>query len=411
MRWDIFAALVAIVALPLMVNQATIQLLSKLLGLLMRRIWPKDALCEVLEWRDVPDGLLHNCENLAEGQCTCTSLQALHEEPSTTHEECFSETLGTVFGKAWVSPSRRQKVVRKPHALEFRRPYIRTDRTTLRAYVMLCQPAQEYGDKSKVVTFKKVDGILTAHLHTGGDDGFAVIHIPTLTKRELECIMKGYPPFYRESIQFEDGRKLKTPIASKEDGLRGGWIVGVGLTFYPYPTLRHNLTYTSPPDDRRIWKHTNIADAVRRVGERLEDFLQYFPDELALKYGLQIYHEMLKDDGHRTMFWTLCEDKTFFDVPGASGSPEPFVRQLSVTEWDLVLVSFNRRTPLMDSAKALFQANLKTIILAVLKGLSYVLVYGRAESHYYSMPVSRIPSMEEMDGHKYIYLTTCVDEG
>ena len=406
-RWDIFAALVAIIGLPLMVNPATTQLLSALVGVLMRWMWPKNALCEVLEWKDVPEGFLHNCPTGS--LCNCGPFSFEHEEPSATDEDCFKETIGFIFERAWVSPSRRQKIARKPRALEFRRQYIRTDRMTLRAYTLLCQPVAEYENGCPVISFKPVNEVLTAHLDAGGDDGIMVGMVPALTKHEVECIILGYPPFYREYITLSDGSKVKSPITSKEDCIRGGWIVGVGLA-YPNPTRRHNLTITSDASDGRLWKHTSMADAVRRVGERLEDFLGCFPDELALKHGLTIYREMIQDKGHRTMFWTLCEDRTFFDVPGANGYPDPFVKSMSVQEWELALLAFNRRHPLTDAMRAVFLSHLKTIVLAALKGLSYVLVYGNTESHWQCHPVTRIPQMPEISGKKHIYLTSCTSE-
>jgi hypothetical protein len=58
-RWDIFAALVALASFPFMVNLTAIHLVRRFYLIFIRLIWSERAFCEVLTWGDVPSGLLH----------------------------------------------------------------------------------------------------------------------------------------------------------------------------------------------------------------------------------------------------------------------------------------------------------------------------------------------------------------
>jgi hypothetical protein len=145
----------------------------------------------------------------------------MHEEPASTHEACFHEAIGEVLQKAWISPERRGKRVRKPLNLGLKSPYIRTERMTIRASILLCQPF--VGDEnSKVVRFEEKGGILTALLHTGGEDSFGVNAFVSMTKFEVGCILQGYPPFFKEYVRLTNEDRARSPLRSKQDGSRGG---------------------------------------------------------------------------------------------------------------------------------------------------------------------------------------------
>jgi hypothetical protein len=50
-----------------------------------------------------------------------------------------------------------------------------------------------------------------------------------LTPHEIDCLLRGYPPYYRQYLECYNHR-IPSPIQSDADIYRGGWIIGVGLT-------------------------------------------------------------------------------------------------------------------------------------------------------------------------------------
>lgn len=401
MRWDIFAALLAFASFPFIANPMTVDLVRRFYNFSVRLIWPESALCEVLEWQDVPQGVLHRCDKQA---CDCRSGgQVDHDEPSLT-EDCFKETIGTVFASAWTAAAGREKRARKPAQLDIDRKYIRTDRSTLRAYALLCHPLGIEDNLGEVIAFENVGGVLTAHLHAGDDTMHISCDILPLPKMEVECILRGYPPFYRSRIRLPWGEYVNSPIRSKDDITRGGWIVGVGISDCSQATLRHSMTFTQPYDGGRLWKYTLMANAVKRIGERFEDFSEHFPNDKAVKLGRELFAYMIQHDSNLGVWSKYCSEPEYFDF-----SPLSNINELSASEWESVLLWFNRRDELSAADKAIFENHSKLIIHAALFGLRSVLSYGIYASHVYFYPVTRLPPMPELEGRlsRHIYLRSC----
>jgi hypothetical protein len=407
-RWDIFATLVALAGFPFMVNPTTIHLLRRLYLVFARFVWSERHFCEVLTWEDIPSGFLHQCPNQL---CNCANFgQAVHdpENPPKSHEECFKSTVGKVFPRAWASPSRREKRVNKPVQLDIQRPYIRTCRTTLRAYALLAQPMGLEDDIGSVISFKNVGSILTAHLHAGDDTfGWAYGELG-LTKAEVECILQGYPPFYRSQLKLPNGEYVRSPIKSKEDINLGGWIAGVGISVTgSRPTHRHNMALTSAYHGGRLWPHTVMGNAVRRVGERFRDFAEHFPDDKAVRLANELFKYMIMDNSHLTCYSRYCSDwndRGYFDDHHVTT-----INKLTASEWESVLLLYNRRTPFSTKETDLFAKHSKTIVHAALNGLRNVLNYGENASHVVIHPVTKLPPMPELNGisDRQIYLLSC----
>ena len=51
----------------------------------------------------------------------------------------------------------------------------------------------------------------------------------SLTKCELECMLDGYPPWYREKFITVGNLEVPFPIHFHEDIPRAGWVIAVGL--------------------------------------------------------------------------------------------------------------------------------------------------------------------------------------
>ena len=62
--------------------------------------------------------------------------------------------------------------------------------------------------EGKVVHFEDVNGVLTAHLNIGGEAAIAADTYPRLRKSEIECILRGWTPFYRERITLPNSETV-----------------------------------------------------------------------------------------------------------------------------------------------------------------------------------------------------------
>ena len=56
-KWDEFAALVALVAVPVMLSPSAIPKMKAIYDSVYKMLYPAASQCEQLEWVDVPDGL------------------------------------------------------------------------------------------------------------------------------------------------------------------------------------------------------------------------------------------------------------------------------------------------------------------------------------------------------------------
>ena len=146
-KWDEFAALVALVAIPLMLSPSTIQTIKAIHTFIYKILYPAVCQCEQLEWVDVPDGLL------------------IHSEEAMLNRRgyfqgCLDMTLGSIFQQAWVSAPRCNKTVKKPKPLSLKKGYVRIDTKLLKAFLLVNQYSED------TVKFREVDGILTAHIQS-----------------------------------------------------------------------------------------------------------------------------------------------------------------------------------------------------------------------------------------------------
>ena len=237
--WDMFAALVALAAVPLMLSSSATWFFKAIIFRLARLIWPPSARCERLEWQDIPNGVLRD-------DLTGQPIFIEHE----SGDNCLSSTIGLVFKHAWISAARRDQWVPKPKELDIRRKYVRVDIKTLQAYVLLVHVvgAEDYYDEP-TVHFQEVGKILTAHL-TASE---AALSPSSVSKQDLELFLQGYPPLYKTFIKLPDDSTVQGPIRSVADITRGGWIVAVGL-IREHCLFAHNMkVVSSATSEGWIW--------------------------------------------------------------------------------------------------------------------------------------------------------------
>lgn len=411
-HWDIFAAVVAMAAVPLMLSPSAIWLLRTVMEPLLHRLlalfWPASVRCERLQWEDIPDGQLCVHTPVTEW----TSLCKVGHRPV----DCLNSTIGSVFSRAWVSVQRREKWVKKPVGLDLRTSYVRTDVQTLKAYLMLVERDDllYFGldvDQSPV-HFKQVRNVLTAHLTTRSTTYDAPCCL--MTKDDLDCLLHGCPPFYRKTFSLTDGGiardssqtpelgpSLTSPIKDPSDIPRAGWIVACGLSDFP-PVGLHTMAPSDKPSENCFWKDTVVRSSFRRFYRALENLKSAFPDDEIAAKGPEVYQAFFVEENERgsnnqLLWWSLgCEPPVSFIR---------YERKLTIEQWAVVMTCFNRWDPLtIDEIHALQGVRMQFVLVAAFQGILKVLDYGRWSKS------NSLPSFPELRGHKYVYLTACRDD-
>ncbi|KAG4430997.1 hypothetical protein IFR05_013525 [Cadophora sp. M221] len=256
---------------------------------------PNDALCPSLRWSDVPAGRVHTCLN------RCCQHPHIH----TPAKKCWTISLGDTFNNGWKNVT----LVQKPRALasDFDNNFLRIDLRTFIAFLLCAAPERscpswrvyllEIGALSADI--REYEGVLIAHVHGGLQQ-----HALARTKNELEMVMNGYPPFFRDSVRLDHGPVLSFPIRDHRDIPRGGWIIMVGmmnlqrdkpLSLYTVPM--HN---NSGPDGFIDGAHDNrtCGRPFRRAVSRVEEVIQLieksFPGDENIKMVLAALQYMLR---------------------------------------------------------------------------------------------------------------------
>ena len=406
-QWNIFAAVVALAAVPFMLSPSATWLLSTVLEpifyALLTWCWPASRRCERLHWEDIPDGSL--C-----GHTSATGWDHLCfiEHKST---DCLQSTIGTIFFRAWVSAQRREKSVKKPKALDLRRSYVCVDIQTLRSYLMLAEEEPKFFDHDQpLIKFQYVQDVLTAHLTTK-----AILGGPascSMTKDDLNCLLHGYPPFYRKTFRMtngtlltspttDPGTTLTSPIKDSSDIPRAGWIVACGLSNI-VSVGRHTMMPSNMPTENCFWKDTVVRSSFRRFQRALENLVSAFPDDEFAAKGLEIYRMIViegKDMG--------TNDKQLWHMLGCVRGITNIKHETKLTaeEWTVAMNCFNHWDQLtIDEIKTLQQGRVQYVLIAAFRGLMKVIRYGNGRRSTF------IPCYPELSGHKYVYLSACMDE-
>lgn len=410
-RWDAMAALIALIGLPFMLSGSATWLIKLMFRRIQRCILVHGSTCERLEWQDIPDGALQ------EGSPAKRTFE--HND-----KDCLASSFGKVFQKAWISAQRRDIQVFKPYPLDPTKHYIRTDRKTLEAFVIL--------SGTSIIQFSDTNGILTAHIpvlnpksrHSGGK-------LHNRTKHEIAMILEGYPPFYVEKIRVTYTTTVSSPISSTVDTTRGGWILGVGIDsmMTPHVTI-HNMEdgYSPPshwhveksPSVKEEWMFTCMSYAVKRFGEVLDKVLDLFPNQIAIQEAIGVF-QYLTTKGfnsrssrpfeflqYYSTFRELQKDALCYFRDGRPKFPHSCRSKLNEYEWQLAMTAFNHNGPLEPNEIELFQEKMTPILQAGILGL--VCVFTVDCDIRFKTSLEKLPSYPELQGRKYIYLTRCEPE-
>jgi hypothetical protein len=136
----------------------------------------------------------------------------------------FSLLFNVRMNKIWIP---------KPASFPLNRQYLCTDREAMLAFIFCT--CKKWGIRAIAVRPLNFDfGGTTIKLRRCPITQEVIAHVTgsleyNLTKAEVQCLIDGYPPFYREMINC--GRHIiPSPIRDDRDMYRGGWIISVGLS-------------------------------------------------------------------------------------------------------------------------------------------------------------------------------------
>ena len=250
--WGMAAVIVAIAIIPLVISSTAADFIQVILRRLRGIIWPKTTQCESMLWEDMPsdDNGIHDC-----GVTPAACLHRNHRDTHIIASSCWLSTIAIVFNRVWNSPGRRaRKPFKKPLQLDPNKTYLRTDAKTILAFFAYAtskfrsQPSGNrglvrFGGSDSFGGLKYEDAELELEEITDPKGGKAVLvaHIKgslaeneapvKLTKKEIQNLIDGYPPLYRETFQVRPSAPaIPYPIECLRDAqVRGSWIVAVGM--------------------------------------------------------------------------------------------------------------------------------------------------------------------------------------
>ncbi|KAI1424157.1 hypothetical protein F5Y12DRAFT_753361 [Xylaria sp. FL1777] len=176
--------------------------------------------CETLEWRNVA---------YAQQPIHGPLVEKIEGPCLYGHDRLHCWALGPItFKKVMGNSGGYISKVRKPRGLPYAKSYIKTNYQTLLTYLLMTADIDTFGDTI-------FDPRRAGYFDLKTIYGFSVVRVGTtdsivsLTKHEAECIMAGWPPFYREIFKSFEGHKLESILRSDQDVCRPGWIVALGL--------------------------------------------------------------------------------------------------------------------------------------------------------------------------------------
>jgi hypothetical protein len=222
-RLDLGSLIVGILVIGFTFNPQVLYCLSRLYRIVRSILRPSGARCELLLWRDFNPGKLHcHSGSLGAHHCTHCTTAASHEKSTS----CWTSTLALAFNNAWNSPTRKRWAP-KPEVLPVEEDFVRTEAKVILAYFLVTARVNFFaeemlGSRMEYVELMETEKIVLAHLGKAQ-------RVLDLTKTEVENILDGWPPFYRESFTTVEGHVLNSPIATFDHVRRPAWIVAIGL--------------------------------------------------------------------------------------------------------------------------------------------------------------------------------------
>ncbi|MCJ1472236.1 hypothetical protein MMC13_000883 [Lambiella insularis] len=370
--WDLASVIVAIIALVVAINPQIWVLCTRLYRKFLTWKDPDKGTCQQLYWDDIRNNLHNHFWPGGQGPCRqCTSALWRHANVKL----CSQKTLMLVFNNL----NSRKGPIKKPEQLPLAVSFVQTEPRVLLAYLIATVRCNNF-ELSSYLQIQKQDNLIVCHLELPN-------RILDLTKNEIERMLDGWPPFYREFFTSPEGHALRSPMTRYEHLKRPGWIMAVGMgLIQPADICLDPAPFKLPCD---------------RVGTILrETFLVAWPNDADVLNAINSVHE-IQDKGS-TRYPSGYERETITS-PYTVQYPSTTVH-LSQEQCEVAMQVLNTMS-ISGSQKPVMEPNLKEILRRLLFGFAAVLDYStRSCKRELIIP-------EPLRGEKVIYVRDCYVDG
>ena len=233
--------------------------------------FPARGRCRRVLWSDMPPDRLHICDPQSP-LCQHRPITPANAQPHNPMN-CWEDTIGKVFNTYWAlaknEPLTSSNSAHKPHQLPLSVDFIQTDVQTVKAFIMLtaeiCRTCT-HANINSMLELKQFGGIATIHLQAAASAPLSA----KLTRFELDRMIEGYPPFYRQKFETTGNIELNHPITKTDHVGRGAWVLAVGMsnTTGPIPTM-YNMQQVVHENTGAFWRGTLVMSAFKMIHEIL----------------------------------------------------------------------------------------------------------------------------------------------
>ena len=322
--------------------------------------------CKPLKWDDMPNGKVHECYSYLSSYPSCN-----HSGRHVQSAKCWESTtsIATIFNRAWQVTTRNNLIAKAPESLPYSSSFICSDAQTVLAFI-LCTAGKNRSSfwQPESLTF----GSTRVVVETIGADTVAHIEGPfrrerqSLTKHELERMLVGWPPWYRQNFQMRSGITVPFPIASDSDIPRAGWILAVGLMDLGRASQEPLALYRCPNEPLVPGFRQNgvtFRQAVRRCRDHIRGNISpQFPDNHLINNALSILNQIIDKGSGSGIQYLLMPFES------ATG-------HLSYSQCQLAFRIFNDYTVLSDRDKIMLEPKLFETLAAAVHGAYEVVRY------------------------------------
>ena len=350
--------------------------------------------CKRLKWEDMPNGKVHECHSYLNSYPSCN-----HFGRHVQRAKCWESTtsIATIFNRAWQVTTRNDLIAKVPESLPYSSSFICSDAQTVLAFI-LYTARDERDDlwQPESLTF----GDARVDVETIGADTVAHIEGPfrserqSLTKYELERMLVGWPPWYRQTFQTKSGITVPFPIDDDCDIPRAGWILAVGLMDLGLASQKPLALYRCPNEPLEPGFRQNgvtFRQAVRRCRDHIkENISPRFPDNGLISDALAALNHLVE---------ALTNSGMPFGRFSTFRSPQP--GHLNSSQCLLAFKIFNNYTILSDSDTIMLQPILFETLAAAVHGAYEVVQYLKD----WGMELKIPPELQPF--HREVWLRDC----
>jgi len=358
----------------------------------------------VLKWSQVPDGKVHDClmGSAAFSQWSCSHL-GIHRKELRCWES--DSSLAVILNRAWRLSERRPSYFKDlPAQVPPSCDFICTDLRTILACVLCTAPdrkSSSWNPRSLSFGTTQVSREIVGNLPFYHFQGQFQRRRGELTKSDLEKLLNGYPPWYRDRFTTRAGSvNLSFPIHGEADVSRGGWIIAVGLMDPDVQTQTPLAVYRclqgSEPEEPQFRSNGVVfRAAIARCRDHIVKNIQpHFPADVNVAAAV-------------TMLQHLIVEKTGSGIPSpgefgerwSDGTPPP---HLTGPDCRFVMRDFNRFKSLDGTDVARYRPILLPAMAAVVHGAYEVVQYLKDVGVELKLP----PGCEDLDSE--VFLKDCV---